>query len=111
MDTVLSEMTGIVSEVEVNVDASDIPTVAPNPELDLCNVCGNTPCKFVDYKDEIFDTVIGHLFQAFPPCIDQLNAAVTTPLDQEELETICWIHRTFAGILTSSVAVKQVVPK
>ena len=67
---VLSEMTGIVSEVEVNVDASDIPTVAPNPELDLCNVCGNTPCKFVDYKDEIFDTVIGHLFQAFPPCID-----------------------------------------
>ncbi len=84
IDTVLSEMTGIVSAVE----GTDVPTVAPNPELDLCNVCGNTPCKFVDYKDEIFDTVTGHLFQAFPPCIDQLNAAVTTPLDQEELEGV-----------------------
>ena len=62
MDTVLSEMMGIMSAVEVNVDASDVPTVAPNPELNLCNVCGNTPCEFVDYKDEIFDTVIGHLF-------------------------------------------------
>ena len=88
MDTVLSEMMGIVSAVEVNVDASDVPTVAPNPELDLWDVCGNTPCEFVDYKDEIFDTVIGHLFQAFPPHIDQLNAAVTTPLDQEELERV-----------------------
>ena len=79
---------GIMLAVEVNVDASDILTAAPNPELDLCDVCGNTPCKFVDYKDEIFDTLIGHLFQAFPPHIDQLNAAVTTPLDQEELERV-----------------------
>jgi len=86
-----TNLTGVVSAVEVDQDPSDVPTdrhILPPEELEniplelrMCTHCGETPCEWIEFKDQVLDVVSNAIFNEYDPAVDQIGEDVVIPLD------------------------------
>lgn len=57
-------------------------------DLRMCEICGETPCEWIEFKDGVLSAISRGLYQEFPPRFDQVGEDVTVPLDPVELEGV-----------------------